>query len=311
MPELDDQPVVLETPPESAAVPEALVTAQPDPAPSAEPASGPGSSSQPDAGTVPADAPAQTLLEKFDAEAKAKADAAAKPAEEAKPDEAAKPAEAAAAEKVEEKKPDAAAKPEGEAAPVEAAPIDPTAPVDYFKDIKIPETITVDDAQRGELTGALDLLRGGKYAEGVQKLFDMHASTMQQFADHVISEQMRVWNKTNADWVTAVMADPVLGGNGHETAMGKVAIGRDAIASTAMPGTPRYEKEMAEFNEALRVTGAGNNPAILRAFHNASRYVREASPPPPDGKPPKDAGKNPAKKGLSSIYTHPTSNPEN
>lgn len=250
---------------------------------------------------VPADASPEaaagsepTLLDKFDEGKKAEA--------EPKPEE--KPADDAA--KPEEKPADAPA--DELEKPAEVAEPD-AAPVDYWADVVIPETLTLDDTKRGEVTAAFDLLRTDP-AKGSQALINLHNQTMTDYADHVGREQVRVWNETRSGWRNEVMADPILGGAGHQTEMAKVAAVRDSFASTAKPGTEKYEADMADFNTFLRVTGAGDHPAFLRFLHNAHRFVREAAPPPPDPKPPKDIGKAPGRKGLGSIYTHPTSNPE-
>ena len=103
-----------------------------------------------------------TLLETFDAEK-------AKPVE-LKPGE--KPLEAKPGEAKVEAKP-------GEK-PAEAAPALPA--VDYFKDVKIPETIKVDDTQRADVTKALDSIRSGNSVEGVQQLFTLHEKTMKDYA---------------------------------------------------------------------------------------------------------------------------------
>lgn len=290
---LEDQPSVAPASPAPAA-PEVPATAQPDlaaavvaPAPADAPPSA-------DAGVIspePASPePKLTLLQQHDAEvaAEVKPPAAAEvPADAPKPENAA-------------------------AAPIEpaAAVVDPAAPIDYFKEVTIPEAIKLEDAQRGEFTGALDALRTGDLKGGVQKLMDMHNGAMQQYADHLASEQQRVWSETNQNWVKAAMADPVLGGAGHKTAMAQVAIARDAFVSRAAPNSPQFQKDLTEFNQFLEATGAGNHPAFLKMMHNAARYAREATPPPPDPGVPRDIGRAPGRKGLGSIYKHPTSNPE-
>jgi hypothetical protein len=220
-----------------------------------------GSMPQPAGGDAPsaveAIAPADgepTLLEKFDA---AKTAADDKPGADApKPSAEAKP--------VEEAKPEAA--------------VEPVAlePVDYLKDVKLPETLTLDDTRRGELTAALDSFRTDPGA-GTQKLIDLHNSAMTTYADHVASEQRRVWNDTNKQWVTDVMADPVLGGAGYQTAMAAVAQVRDLGMSSAKPGSPQYEADAQQFEQFLRATGAGNHPAFLRLMHNLSRYTTEGA----------------------------------
>lgn len=242
-----------------------------------------------------------TLLDKFDDKAKATSEAKPDATPEA-PKVEAKPEDA----KPEEKPADAPAD-EKPAEPVEEPKaLDPIAWFDGENAVKIPDTIKLDDATKGELTGALETLRADPH-KGAQALIDLHAKSINQLAEHMQSEQWRVFRDTNQDWITQVMADPILGGAGHDTAMAKVAIARDHLASSAKPGTPQYEADMTEFKNFLRITGAGNHPAFLRMMHNASRYVREAEPPPPGGKPPKDAGKNPGAKGLRQIYDHPTS----
>lgn len=243
--------------------------------------------------TVPEAAP--TLLDEFDSKAKAEAEAKAKPAAA----EADKPAAAAAD----------AAKPADGAEPAPAAEL---APIDYFAPdagLTIPETITMDDAQKGEFTTALDAFRADPQ-KGAQGLLDLAAKSFGNMAEKLVADQWKAFADTNAQWKAQVMADPVLGGAGHNTAMAQVALARDNFASRAEPGTPKYDAEMTEFNHMMKTTGVGNHPAFLRMLHNAARYVREAPMPPADGKPPKDAGRNPGKRGLGSIYTHPTSNPE-
>jgi hypothetical protein len=242
------------------------------------------------AGAEPAkpDAPASepTLLENFDTE---KAKAEPKPgaqAAEAKVD--AKPGD----EKPAEIKP-------GEKS-TEAAPALPA--VDYFKDVKIPETIKVDDAQRAGVTGALDALRSGKVSEGVQQLFDLHEKTMQAYAKDLQRQQWVAFNETRKGWRTEVMADPVLGGAGHNTAMGAIARMRDLAVSDQKPGTPEYEAQRKEFETFLRVTGAGDHPAFLRMLHNFGRYFDEPPLPPEGARPPPNPGRPAGENRRARMY---------
>ncbi len=256
--------------------------------------------------TVAADATPEapaTLLEQHDAKV-----AEEKPPAEAKPDE--KPAD----EKAVEAKPDEPKTEEAksedveEKPPVEDAPA--LDPVDYFHaetGIKLPETVTMDDALRGEFTGALDLLRS-EPVKGAQALVDLYNREMGAYAKHMEAEQWRVFREMGEANVAAVMADPVLGGAGHDTAMAQVAVARDHLASRAKPGSPQYEQEMAEFNQMLKNTGAGNTLAMMRFMHNAARFVSEARLPPPNGLPPKNPGR-PKSGGGKLEYDHPTSTP--
>ncbi len=306
-------PVEPEVPPAPAAAPassetpivESAVSAQADQAAAASPAPiaelpAVGAEVKPEPVAEP------TLLDKFD-EKKAEPKVEDKPAAEVKPeDKAAEPAKTegeSAAEVAAEPVAEVAAEPVAEAAALPE--------VDYFAaetGIKLPETITLDDTTRGELKTALDTFRADPI-KGAQALIDMHAKQMADFAQLSVDNQWAVFRKMNEDSVNAVKADPIMGGAGHDTAMAQAAIARDNLASTAKPGTDRYQAELKEFNDDLRATGMGNRLSMLRFMHNAARYVREASLPPPNPKPPADIGKNPNQRGKALVYDNPTSQP--
>lgn len=301
-----DEPIVesaVAVPVVPSAAPEAPA-AQPDPVVVASPAP----DSPPEAGAVDAKPDFEpTLLDKFDAEK-----AAENPAVEAKPEE--KPAEVKADDKpAEPAEPKAEEKPAEEVkgdAPSEKPAIEA---VDYFAPetgIKLPETLKLDDATRTEVAAAFDLLRTDPKAGG-QALVDFHNKQMTAAVEAIQSKvtdgQWSAFRDVNKRSIADVMADPVLGGAGHQTAMAKVAYARDHLASTAKPGSPQYEADIAELTRDLKETGAGNRKSILRLLHNASKYIPEAAIPQPGGKPPADIGRTGRKGKLN--YTHPTSNP--
>lgn len=256
------------------------VAPEPAPAPAApEPAPAPPAEPAPAEPAAPAAAaPEPTLLQKHDAEVAA-AEAAAKPAEPAKPADApaAKPADPA-----EPPKP-------GEAPAAEAAAPATPEPVEYK--YELPETIQMDDATRGSFHTALDAFRADP-AAGAQGLIDLHNQTMQQYADHLQQEQVRVWNETRKAWQTEVMADEQLGGAGFQTTMGAIARMRDLLVA---------EPHRAAFDNFLTVTGAGDHPEFLRILHNAARIYDEAPMAPPNARPPATNGAAPAR-GLRSLY---------
>ena len=88
------------------------------------------------------------------------------------------------------------------------------------------------------------------------------------------------------------MADPILGGSGHQTAMGAIARMRDRFVA---------EADRPAFETFLRVTGAGDHPQFLKLLHNVSRAYDEPALPPPNPKPTPTNGQ-PPKKGMSSLY---------
>lgn len=231
-----------------------------------------------------------SLLDAFDAAEKAKqaekTEAKAEEKSEAKPEEKteekqaeAKPAEEKPAEP-EEKKPE-------DVKPVELAPVE-------YK-YTLPETIKLDDAHKVELHGALDDFRKNP-AEGVQKLIDLHNKTMQEYDAQVVQRQHEAFNQMRDDWNKQVMADPELGGAGHQTAMQAIARMRDL----AVP-----EKDRPAFEQFLRITGAGDHPAFLKAMHNFARYFDEAAQPPPNARPAPNNGKRPMSR-LRDAYDRST-----
>lgn len=237
----------------------------------------------------PAEVP--SLLDEFKAREPVKV-------EEPKPEEVKAPEPA----KVDEVKPADPARPE-EAKPEEAAPEPaPEAPIEY----KFELPATIKDAPL--LKSYTDALQAAKAApEFGQNLLNMHAEAMQQYADHLASEQRRVFNETRKGWRTQVMADSQIGGSGHNTAMGAIARMRDMSISDAKPGSPQYDADKREFEDFLRMTGAGDHPAYLRQLHRFARYLDEAALPPPNPKPPKDIGKQPGRRGMGAIYDNPSS----
>lgn len=229
-------------------------------------AAGTVTSNEAPAPSVPENEP--TLLEKHDAEAKAKTEAA-KPVEVVTPaPEAAKPAEPVVAET-------------------------PTlAPIDYFAKLNIPETLKVDDAMKGDVTKAFDAFRTDPNA-GAQALIDLHNKTMQNYAEQLRADQYRVFNETRRNWQNEVRSDPQIGGSRFQTSMGDIAKVRDALVP---------EKDRPAFESFLRVTGAGDHPVFLKMLHNAARYLGEPSLPPAGAKPVPNNGRSPSETRRERLY---------
>jgi hypothetical protein len=199
-----------------------------------------------------------------------------------------------------------------EAKPAEPAKVEPPAAPEPIKyDFKLPETIKADDEQMGAFTGILGEARVAP--EVGQKLMDLHAAAMQRYADQVnadaLANQHKVFNQTRDEWNRRIMADEVLGGAGHLTAMGAVARMRDLLVPKEMLASRKYDDgtpRLSEFEEFLRITGAGDHPVFNRILHNAARYLDEPVHPPADIKPPASNGRPPGGR-RAAIYDHPSS----
>jgi hypothetical protein len=288
------------------------------PAPAAKPDGAPAAPDKPADGAAAA-APGEAAAPGAKPETKPDA-AAAKPDAAAKPAEAAKPADAA--------KPDAAAK------PAEPAPAPVTLKVE---DVKLPEGFK---AEGDTLPSFVAILNDGARAPGerAQALVDLHVSLMKNyrdaFAQELAADQHRVFGDTRQSWQKQIMADPILGGAGHQTAMGAIARMRDTLvpanlraprvwdkasAETALKGQPPEKiagligrPRLSAWDEFLRVTGAGDHPVFAHLLHEAARYLDEPAPPPTGARPPADIGRRPrnaAGRGSRRdvLYDHPSS----
>ncbi len=271
---------------------EPTVTAPPEPA-------APVAVAAPAVEAAPAATPAPALPPESAPVVAAEAPAAEPAKTEAAPAEAADPhseptlLEKFEKEKAEKAEADKAKEPAAPEAPKEAAAVEvPEPPLDpavVYADLTLPEGVTPDKEALSAYTGLL-----GKYRvpmEAGQELLDLHTESLKAYAQHVDTNQLDVWNQTRKGWRDAVMADPELGGAGYNTAMELVAKARDQFVP---------EKERAEFDNFMRYTGSGDNPAYLRALYRAGQYIEKvqqflrepaASSAPTNIRPPPNHGR--------------------
>lgn len=265
------------TPPAAVAEPapavaaEAAPAAGPDtPGKEAAPAAAPGDAKPAD---KPADKPANEFAPSLlDQAAKAKEDPAAKPGADA----AAKDGKA----------PDAKA---ADAKPTDAPGETPSAPVKY--EFTYPEGVKPEEVNAERMSAYTGILGEAKVAPEVgQKLLDLHLSEVKHVADAMAQRQWDTFNELQKQWRDTVMADPELGGARHATAI-----------QTVMSLVEQYggnADERKGLLDAFRVTGAANNPHILRLLHRAGEALaREAKPHP--APPPRSAALSGRDRGLA------------
>lgn len=156
--------------------------------------------------------------------------------------------------KAPETKPEAAAeakpetKPEGEVKP--AADAKPEAVVYEFK---FPEGVQVDNV-------ALDAFKAmaaeNKVApETAQKLLDQHIGALQTQA----AKLQESWWDQQRTWIGEIKADTEIGGKNFDRSRALFAKGVTALAK----GDAAFEEGL---RTALNMTGAGNNPFVVKAF---------------------------------------------
>jgi hypothetical protein len=296
--EAPQAPAVTDVP---AAAPAAEQPQMAAPVPSAEAAIAPAAAPIPEA--------KPTLLQEAvkAVEEKAAPAAEAKPAEpkvEAKPAADAKPAEgekpAAETKPVDAEKPAEGEKPAAETKPAESAKPEP---VEYK--YTLPETLKLDDATKAELHAALDDFRADP-AANAQKLIDLHNKSIEAFAKQVAQDQRTTFYATRDTWRKEIMADPILGGAGHQTAAGAVARMRDKLVDPADLKPRKFDDgapRLSAFDEFLETTGAGDHPALWRMLHNAARYLDEPAPPPPNARPAANNGRRGPRR-VRELYDH-------
>ncbi len=139
------------------------------------------------------------------------------------------------------------------AAPATEAPA-PEAPA--YGAFKLPDGSTVDAES---MTQATELFKeAGLPQEQAQKFIDLALSREQAAATRGVQAFVDLQTK----WVSEIKADPEIGGAKFEASM--ASAGR-AIDRLGVPG----------LREALNLTGAGNNPAIVKAFVRLGQMVSE------------------------------------
>ena len=107
-----------------------------------------------------------------------------------------------------------------------------------------------------------------------QKLMDFYIAKSNEAAE----APFNLWTETQKQWVDEIKADPVIGKRLPEV---KATVSR-AIDGLGDP------KLAAEFRQAMDITGAGNNPAFVRAFYRLAQQVTEGHHV--SGKGPSEAG---------------------
>ena len=123
----------------------------------------------------------------------------------------------------------------------------------------VPEGFQLDETVSKEIGGIFKGLNLSQ--EAGQKLVDFYTAKTAESAN----EPYKVWQETQEQWVKEVKADREIG---HKLNEVKTTISR-AIDGLNDP------KLAASFREAMDFTGAGNNPAFIKAFYKLAQMVTE------------------------------------
>lgn len=148
-------------------------------------------------------------------------------------------------------------------------------PFPTYESFKLPEGVTLDAGKVTEFTKLL-----GQYE--IDNKAD-HAKTQalgQQLTDFFVAEQQRSqtalvesFNQIRNTWREEIKADPVFGGQNYTK-----SVANAAKVIEQYGGSP---EEVAALRHALRVTGAGDNPHLIRMLSRVgATYASEGAPVP-------------------------------
>ncbi len=145
----------------------------------------------------------------------------------------------------------------------EAEPEPAKVPEKY--ELKAPEGQTLDSEALEKATPVFKEL--GLSNDQAQRLFDVH----QDIIKAALDAPLKTYEKMRTDWRSEVVADRQIG-DGREGLSAQAR--QDINAAFSAIGNDRL---VAEFKQAMDLTGAGDNPAFLRAFAALGRNFREGT----------------------------------
>lgn len=150
-------------------------------------------------------------------------------------------------------------------------------PSEVKYEFKAPEGVTLDEKQIADFTA---LAQEAKVDPAVaQKFLDAHFTALNAQAKSFVEQQGEAWKKTTDGWKAEVAADPILGANKVE------------VQSTIARALDEFGSK--EAREAFDLTGAGENPAVIRMIYKMAQALSEGTPTPmgkPAGKAPQTFG---------------------
>lgn len=145
------------------------------------------------------------------------------------------------------------------------------APITYDA-LKMPEGVIVDD--KALATAKEVFTKFNLPPEAAQALVDMHFGQLKALNEAAEVANSKLWTDTQAEWRTQLDKDPELGGD-------------KKAATTVRLGQALDEFGSKEAREAFDLTGAGNNPHIVRFINKMAMALQEGGPVPNGGVPGK------------------------
>lgn len=138
----------------------------------------------------------------------------------------------------------------------------PSGAPEAYTDFTAPEGFEID---KDAIANALPLFKELNLPQSAaQKLVDFYAKTSQEAANAPI----KFWQDQQTKWRDEIKADPEIGGK----------LDQVKATTSRMLDSLGDPKLVADFREAMDFTGAGNNPAFIRAFYKLASKLTEGTP---------------------------------
>lgn len=145
--------------------------------------------------------------------------------------------------------------------PIEAAPVVPLT----YEPFVLPEGTQVNEAEMKAYTDVF-----GKHQiprEAVQELINLHLAKTAELTQRQATMQREVWNNTRRGWVDEFTKDPEIGGNRRETTLQQAGGAIERFGGNAA--------QQKALRDALTLTGAGDNPHVIRLLSNLGKALGE------------------------------------
>jgi hypothetical protein len=143
-----------------------------------------------------------------------------------------------------------------------------SAPELKFESIKIPEGVKLEGETKDAFAKAITEGDPNKRAQALLDLYAGEAKKAQEGA-------FKTFQDMNKQWVDSVKSDPEIGGDNWANVQKTIAKGLDTF------GTPGVR-------QALNLTGAGNNPDVIKTFYKMAKALSEGGHV--SGNPPAQGG---------------------
>lgn len=165
----------------------------------------------------------------------------------------------------------------------EAAP-EPV-PLPSYEQFTLPEGVTLEEAQLGQFTGLL-----GEYERRLattpaeahqatqelgQKLIDLYVAETRTNIERVTEANRLAYQRMREQWLSDFRDDPQIGQNRQDTTVARCGAVLELYGSRV-----GAEREQA-LRDVMALTGAGDNPEVLRFINWAANFVVESARPVP------------------------------